>query len=278
MVRAKMNLRAAPASLLLALALWSNYSISAQRRASLHTQTHAPATLSPFQRYIEFSFYNQDGNWKRNWLQCDRRNSVSFMLDAPDASPQRYLMFSKSQPARKTTTELTLKQDQDCAMQKCWWSFTSPAEAGRSYLVQESHYYEPGDGYWTRSYKIGTGASEETATSALQPCRWFLRTRAAVITERRSLYITETNKGLLVLKVYEHKQASNQPSLSLTGGRSSLNAAGSVESFTFKNRGYTCVINVGARESSPLAEVLVKRGNAVIQKEKCLSYNYLKKS
>jgi hypothetical protein len=278
MVRAKMSMRAAPVALLLALALWSNYSIRAQRLASLHTPKPALAALSPLQQYAELSFYNHDGNWKRNWLQCDMKHSVSLMLDAPEASPQHYLMFSKSQPARMMTRELTLKQDQDCAMQKCWWSFTSTAEAGRSYLVQESHYYEPGDGYWTRSYQIGTGASEEAATKALQPCRWFLRTRAAVITERRSLYITETNKRLLVLRVYEHKRASKQPSLYVTGGRSSLNAAGSIESFTFKNRGYTYVINVGARESNPLAEVLVKRGDAIMQKEKCLSYNYLKKS
>jgi hypothetical protein len=274
-------------SLSLAVLLWSNYSILAERHAlnapltpnlsALMTVKETDAAPS-YQQFVEYSFYNEQGTWKRDWLQCDRKQNVSILLDASDAKTQRYLSFKKSQPAQKKTTTLALKQDADCAMQKCWWTLTSPSEAGKIYAVEESHYIEPDDGFWTRSYDIGTGASDQSAEQHVQPCRWFSRTRAAVITERRSLYITETETGRLVLRVYDYKQASNQPSLSLKGGTSSLNSAGNVESFTFKNKGYTYVINLGAQESYPLAEVLVKRGSAVIFKDQCLSYSYLKKS
>ncbi|HEV7859501.1 MAG TPA: hypothetical protein VGO91_12850 [Pyrinomonadaceae bacterium] len=276
-------------SLLLALSLWSNYSIRAERHALA-----APATLPPdqsapvsvgetnatpsYQQYTEYSFYNEQGTWKRSWLQCDRRRNVGLMLDASDSKTQHYLTFKKSQPAQKKVTEFALSKEEDCAMQKCWWAFTSPAWTGKNYAVEESHYIEPDDGYWTRSYYIGTGASEQSAESHVQPCRWFSRSRAAVITERRSMYITETQTGRLVLKVYDHKDASNQPSLFLVGGHSSLNTAGDVESFTFKNHGFTYIINVGAQENHPLAEVLVMQHNAVIFKDDPLSYNYLKKS
>jgi hypothetical protein len=291
MIRARRSISAILFSLLLALLLWSNYSTRAEQQRQAHIAPaplpqDRPATFAlaetraarPDQQYTEYSFYNQQGTWTRSWLQCETTQSVAFMLDSSDAKTQHYLFFRKSQPMQKKAIVLALKQEADCAMQKCWWSFTSPAEAGKSYTVEESHYFEPDDGYWTRNYKIGTGSGEQSAESHAQPCRWFPRTRAAVVTERRSLYITETKTGRLVLRVYDYRHASNQPSLFLTGGNSSLSASGSVESFTFKNRGFTYIVNVGAQESHPLAEVLVRQRNAVIEKDNPLSYSYLRKS
>jgi hypothetical protein len=269
-------------SLSLSLSLWSGHPARAALTLSATSRAHVSlekGLVQSNEKYKEYAFYHEDGTWVRNWFQCDRTGSVAIMMDASESRPQHYLTFDKSHPAQQNVTVLDLKQDADCGMQKCWWTFNSKAPGeSRIYAVEESHYYEPGDGYWTSNHKIGTGASEESAVSHAQPCRWFLRTRAAVITERRSLYITETKTGRLVLRVYDYQRASNQPALFLTGGESRTNMAGDIETFVFKNRGFAYFINIGTGESTSLAEVFVMKRDTVLERDNCLSYTYLKKS
>lgn len=241
-------------------------------------------------QYTEYTFSQENGRWTRSWFQCDEARSVALVLDFPESGPHRYLDFKKDQPAQQNIKGLSPKHDADCGMMKCWWTFTittgataantnrtSPV-APSTFAIEESHYYNPEDGYWTSKHRVGVGSSEEEAEGQVQPCRWFPRTRAAIVTNRRTLYITETKAGGLEFRAYEFKLASNQPSLFLTGGKSSLSAGGEIESFTFKNRGYTYILNVGARDSRPSAQLLIKKNNVVIQEEKVLSYTYLKKS
>jgi hypothetical protein len=291
MMRSKKALTFVLSSLLLPLLMWSNNPASATLRLSSGTpapssraraRPSAPATTSAVQRqakYAESTFYQDGEMWVRSWFQCDRTKSVALMLADSKPNPQRYISFNKSQPAQMIFHTLALKGDEDCAMQRCWWTFTSTSpDAGKIYAVEESHYLEPEDGYWTRRYKIGAGASEQSAASHSAPCRWFPRTRVAVVTERQSLYVTETQKGRLVLRIYDYKQASNQPTLLLAGGESSLNIAGNIETFTFKNRSLTYYLNMGVGEDHPLAEVFVMKRDTVIQRDNSLSYTYLKKS
>jgi hypothetical protein len=293
MIRSKKALTFALLSLSLLPLMWSgnaaratlNFSSIERAPSSLERAMHVAheATTNVAQgdaRYAEYAFYHDgEGMWVRSWFQCERAGSVGLMLADSKPNPQRYISFNKSRPAQQTLHTLVLKGDEDCAMQKCWWTFTSQSpDAGKIYAVEESHYFDRADGYWTRNYRIGTGASEESAASHAQPCRWFPRTRVAIITESQSLYVTETKRGRLVLRVYDHKQASYQPTLLLAGGAYSLNIAGTIETFTFKHRGLTYYINVGAGEEHPLAEVFVMKGDTVIQRDDSLSYIYLKKS
>jgi hypothetical protein len=290
MIRSKKALTFTLWSLSLSLLMWSNN--SARATLSIFSNTRAPsspervgpiapATTSVGQgeaKYAEYTFYQENGIWVRSWFQCDRAGSVGLMLADSKPNPQQYISFNKSQPAQMTFHTLALKQDEDCAMQRCWWTFTSKSpDAGVIYAVEESHYFEPEDGYWTRRYKIGTGASEQSAESHAQPCRWFPRTRVAVITESQSLYVTETKTGRLVLRIYDDKQASNQPAVFLAGGESSLNIAGNIETFTFKHRSLTYFLNMGVGEHAQ-ADFFVMKRDTVIQRDNSLSYIYLKKS
>jgi hypothetical protein len=289
MIRSKKALTCALLSLSLSLLMWSGnsaratLSVSSNTRApsSKQVKAIAPATTSAGQgeaKYEEYTFYQEHGMWVRSWFQCDRTGSVALMLANSKPNPQQYISFNKSQPAQMTFHTLALKGDEDCAMQRCWWTFTSHStDAGRIYTVEESHYFEPEDGYWTSRYKVGTGTSAQAAESHSEPCRWFPRTRAAIITEHQSLYVTETKKGGLVLRIYDYKRASNQPAVLLAGGESSLNIAGNIETFTFKNRSLTYYINMGVGENAQ-ADFFVMKRDTVIQRDNSLSYIYLKKS
>jgi hypothetical protein len=293
MIRSKKSLTLALLSLLLLPLMWS--SNSARATLSTYGMTRAPSSSHEQARpsaqaktaqgqrrdahYEEYAFYQDNGLWVRNWFQCDKTGSVAIMLADSKPKPQQYLSFNKSQPTQITFHTLALKQDEDCAMQRCWWTFTSQSpDAGKIYAVEESHYFEPQDGFWTRRYKIGTGTSEASAAAHSRPCRWFPGTRAAIITERQSLYVTETKTGRLVLRIYDYERASNQPTLLLAGGESSLNFAGNVETFAFKKRSLTYYINMGVGESNTMADVFVMKGDTVIERDNSLSYIYLKKS
>ena len=160
---------------------------------------------------------------------------------------------------------------------KCWWELKPTHEGNATYVVQESHYYNQEDGYWTRNYQIGIGVTKEAAASHMQQCRWFPRTRVALLTEQRAIYITETAPSGLEYRHYDYGQTSDQPSLWLREGVRTSDREKEMESFTFTNQIYRYIVNVSSQESRPGVQVLVKKHDSVVQEEHCLSYTYLKK-
>lgn len=219
----------------------------------------------------EYNFYYNGTRWVQGWLQCDAGRDV-MIFGSGRGKTVRYESFLKRQPMQKSVLNLYTKEEPDCGMMKCYYTLVA---SGKTVAVRESHYKDE-EASWTNQYSI-TISSGKGRTLPEQECRWLERTRLAVITERRSIYVTESETGDLQYQSYNYQNADATPSLTLKGGTRSADTRKGTETFTFQNRDYFYVLNVSTLESRPFVEVLVKKKGATVQQERPLSYTYLKK-
>ena len=160
-------------------------------------------------------------------------------------------------------------------MMKCYYSLSAP---GKKVIVNESHYKDD-EAFWTTKYMLTVASSSKSNPNEDEKeCFWFERTRVAIFTDRRSIYVTEGETGGLEYDSFNYNDTSDRASTSLEGGVRTFDRAKNIETFTFEGGGYSYVVNVSANDSRPFVEVLVKKNGALLQRERCLSYTYLKKS
>jgi hypothetical protein len=248
---------------------------STQRLQGTVSAGHSNATtLGEMQLpYEEINAYYDGSRWISGGTQCDGGREVTIVKPVGKSSTMRVTTFQKSEPRRKTELTLRQKGEPDCGMMKCFSTYVAPGSRQR-YVVMESNYRDE-EAYWIHTVQMGKGKAAE---NNMDECRWLERTRVALITEQRSIYVTQTESGGLEYKSYNHKGASKEPSTTVKDGKQELDSARGIESFTFKNGGFTNVVNVSMSEVHPFAEVLVKKNGEMIQKEKCLAYAYAKKA
>jgi hypothetical protein len=224
--------------------------------------------------YEEINAYYDGTKWVSGATQCDGSREVTIIKPVGESgSTIRLTTFPKSAPQQKTELTLRRKEDPDCGMMKCFSTYITPGSRQR-YVVMESNYRDE-EAYWIHTVSVGKGKAAE---NNMDDCRWMERARVALITEARSIYVTQTEAGGFEYKSYNHKGAGAEPSTVVKDGKQELDSARGVESFTFTNGEFTYVVNVSISEKRPFAEVLVKKNGATIQKERPLTYSYAKKS
>ena len=234
----------------------------------------AAATLVDVQYpYEEINAYYDGTKWVRGGIQCDGNREVTIVKPVGKSSSVRMMMFPKSQPARKTEVTLRQKGDPDCGMMKCFSTYVAPGSSTR-YVIMESNYRDE-EAYWIHGVELGKGKAAE---SHMDECRWLERTRVALLTEQRSIYVTQTEAGGFEYQSFNYKGATSEPSVTVKDGQSKLDSAKGIESFTFTKGEYTYELNVSTSEKRPFAEVLVKKNGQTVQKERCLAYSYSKKT
>jgi hypothetical protein len=230
----------------------------------------SPAILEDKQQpeLKEYNYYYDGTKWVKAWFQCEmNRNVAIFTGDIV----LRY--FSKRQPSQVTTLSIKETGDPDCGMMKCYYHYS--VRGGGRVVVMESNYKDE-EAYWTTNHTVSIERGRQRVANEAA-CNWFERTRLAVITDRRSIYVTENEKGVLEYSSFNFAQGSSKPSVHLTGGTRASDESRGIETFAFKSDGYEYVLSVSNREAKPFVEVLVKKNGAQVQRENCLSYNYLKK-
>lgn len=233
----------------------------------------APTLASAQYPYEEINAYYDGTKWVSGGTQCDGSREVTIVKPVGKSNTIRLTTFQKSQPTQKTELTLRQKGDPDCGMMKCFSTYVASGSNQR-YVIMDSNYRDE-EAYWIHAVMIGKGKEAE---SNLDECRWLERTRVALITEMRSIYVTQDEAGGLEYKSFNHKGAGTEPSVTVKDGKHELDSARGIESFTFTNGEFTYVINVSTSEKRPFAEVLVKKNGETIQKEHCLVYSYAKKS
>jgi hypothetical protein len=261
-----------------ALLLLLSYSSSRAERFQSPTgvaeNTGHPA-LTPTSQGVgdfkEYDFYYDGAKWVPTWFQCDEAREVAILLTEGKGKTFRYESFPKSDPSRKTVMTFRQVGDDDCGMMKCYSTLKAP---GRTLVVFTSNYRDD-DGPWTAGHSF---VKHDAGDIPGRDCRMMDRSRLAVITGRRSIYVSESDKGVLEYRSYDYDRASDKPSVMLSGGTSSIDKSKGVETFSFQSGEYAYVLNVSTDEQRPSVEVLVKKNGALVQTEKCLSYNYLKKT
>jgi hypothetical protein len=223
--------------------------------------------------YEEINAYYDGAKWVGGATQCDGSREVTIVKPVGNSNTVRVMTFPKSQPARKTEVTLRLKGDPDCGMMKCYSTYVAPG-SGRRYVIMDSNYRDE-EAYWLHAVMVGKGRAAE---SNMDECRWLERARAALITEARSIYVTQNEAGGLEYQSFNHQGAGSKPSVTVKGGTSKIDSARGVETFSFTNGGYTYEVNVSTSAERPFAEVLVRKNGETVQKERCLAYSYAKKT
>jgi hypothetical protein len=234
----------------------------------------SPATVAPQERpYEELNYYYNGQQWVPSWFQCDGAGEVAILENSAETKEQRMLRFTRSRPEDRR--EISFQAgDTDCGMMKCRTTLARGTREKSVYVIQESHYREPEDGFWSNQYQIGHGGSEDDASAHLSQCRWFPRLRVAAITATGTLYITETKAGGLMLKAFRYTQAGAQPAVALTGGRRSSPSDRGLETYTFRQKGSDYVVAVHLNE--PGIEIRGGSGEAA-KPLQVLAYTYVKK-
>jgi len=214
----------------------------------------------------EYNYYYDGAKWAESWLQCETGRHVTLFTST---NALRY--FPRSQPSQ--VTALSIKTEEpDCGMMKCYFNFTT--ERGGKGVVMESNYRDE-EAYWTGAHVLTLNSGTEAIANE-EECRWFERTRLTVVTDRRTIYVTEGRANQFEYRSFNFDAASRTPSVDVKRGTRSLDISRGIETYTFMKGGYSYVLNVSVVKR-PFVEVLVKRNGAVVQKENCLSYTYLKK-
>jgi hypothetical protein len=233
----------------------------------------APALVEMQLPYEEINAYYDGAKWVSGGTQCDGSREVTIVKPVGESGTINVTTFPKSAPTRQS--ELTLRQegDPDCGMMKCFSTYVAPGASPR-YVVMESNYRDE-EAYWIHGVAVGKGKAAE---EHMDDCRWLERARVALMTDMRSIYVTQNNRGVFEYRSYNYKGASKTPSTIVKGGKHKLDSAAGIESFTFTAGAFTYVVNVSTSAERPFAEVLVKKNGETIQKEKCLAYAYAKKS
>lgn len=237
----------------------------------IHAESLERRSAGGAQEFKEYNFRYDGTKWVPGWLQCDAEQEVLIFGVAGKRGTLRYESFPKRQPARKTVLSLHQRGEPDCGMMKCTYTLVAPAQ---TVSVRESHYKD--EAYWTSQYWV-TISRGKGRTLPEQQCRWFERTRLAVITDRRTIYVTEDEAGQIQYQSYNYQQAEAQPSVTLKGGTVVSDERRRAESFTFQSGDYQYILTVSTQENRPFVEVLVKKRGILVQQERCLSYTYLKK-
>ena len=220
----------------------------------------------------EYSFRYDGANWIQNWFQCDAPDEV-MLLGSGRGKSTRFESFPKGQPSQKTVLSLSQKEEPDCGMMKCYYTFVAP---GKSFQVYESHYLDD-EASWNSRYTI-TVTRGKGRTLPEEECRWFERMRLGIVTDRRTIYVTESTSGDLQYQSFNYQKSSDTPSVTLKGGTRSVDARKGTEVYTFQSGDYSYVLNVSSTESRPFAEVLIKKSNKLVQRERILSYTFVKKT
>ncbi|MDT4956167.1 MAG: hypothetical protein QOH63_1638 [Acidobacteriota bacterium] len=259
----------------LTVSVWALLLSSAQHSRGVVTAGHSEAaTLAGLQYpYEEINAYFDGAKWVSGGTQCDGSREVTIVKPVGKSNNIRVTAFQKSAPVQKT--ELTLKQkgEPDCGMMKCFSTYVAPG-SGQRYVIMDSNYRDD-ESYWIHTVWIGKGKAAE---DNMDECRWLERARVALITDLRSIYVTQDESGGFEYKSFNFKGASTEPSTTVKNGKHELDSAKGIESFTFTNGEFTYVVNVSTSEKRPFAEVLVKKNGETVQKEHCLVYSYSKKS
>ena len=223
--------------------------------------------------YEEINAYYNGAKWVRGGIQCDGSHEITIVKPVGKSRSVRVMMFPKSRPTHKTEFTLRQKGEPDCGMMKCFSTYVAPGSS-KPYVIMESNYRDE-EAYWIHAVQMGKGKEAE---SQMDECRWLERTRVALLTEQRSIYVTQTEADGLEYKSFNYKGATSEPSVTVKDGKSKLDSAKGIETFTFTNGEYTYELNVSTSEKRPFAEVLVKKNGVTIQKERCLGYSYAKKT
>lgn len=223
--------------------------------------------------FKEYNFRYDGTKWVPGWLQCDADKDIMIFGVEGRNKSTRYESFPKRQPSQKNVLTLHQKGEPDCGMMKCAYTLVAQAQ---TIEVWESHYQDE-QAFWTNRYSV-TVSRGKGRTMPEQECRWFERTRLAVITDRRSIYMTENDAGELQYQSYNYQKAEANPSVTLKGGTQSRDERRRTEGFTFQSGEYQYVLNVSILENRPFVEVVVKKHGVLVQQERCLSYTYLRKS
>lgn len=230
-----------------------------------------PTINVTLQAFKEFRGYFTGTKWIQGGIQCDGDGEV--IIVTPYGGPRSLdvISFPKQNPSQKSRLKLRQKGDDDCGMMKCYSTYVAP---GSRFVIQESHYLDD-EAFWTVQYHIGKGRKAE---ANMEDCRWLERSHVALLTEMRSIYVTESEAGELEYSSFNYREDPEEPSVKIKGGKQHLDKSKGIESFTFTNGEYTYEVNVSTSEKRPFAEVLVKKNGATIQKEHCLIYTYANRS
>jgi hypothetical protein len=222
--------------------------------------------------YEEVNAFADGAKWVSGSTQCDGSRNITILKPIGTSNSIHLMSFPKSEPARRSEITMRQKGDPDCGMMKCYSTYL--ASSGLRYVIMDSNYRDE-DAYWLHAVMVGKGKDAE---GKLDECRWIERTRVAIVTELRTIYITQNEAGGLEYKTFNYKGAAADPSVTVKDGKSRLDRAKGIESFTFTNGDYAYEVTVGISEKKPLAEVLVKKNGATIQTEDCLAYSYARKA
>src|SRR5947209_1333055 len=201
--------------------------------------------------FKEYNYYYNGMKWVPAWFQCDESREVAIFSGGSKSKAYHYESFPKSNPSQKTVLTFHQKGEDDCGMMKCYSTFAAP---GRSLVVFSSNYQDD-DRVWAAGHSFVRRAGEAEIPG--RDCRMMDRSRLAVITDRRSIYVSESEKGVLEYRSFNFDKASDKPSVMLTGGKSSIDKSKEIETFTFQSGEYLYVLNVSTNERKPFVEVLV---------------------
>jgi hypothetical protein len=239
------------------------------------TNVHAQHT----RRFATYNFYFDGSRWLPSWFQCDQVHENFIVLEPPTSRTHTLVSFQKNQPSVLNTLQLVQQGEAESAMGgKTSWTFTAP-NPGQTYAILEANYNEVSDpraGYWTSRYHIGRGPDAETALNTLQECRWFPRTRVALITDKANLYVTETSGGQPVLTSYDYRHAADHPTFTLASGTIKRDRAAHTESFTFRQGPSAYVVTVSLSEP-PAVQFSVMQHKAVMRQDTVRAYTYVQK-
>lgn len=236
-----------------------------------------PGEVQQDQPYETHNFYYNGEKWTPSWFQCDGPSEVSVFEKPSDTEAQVLLKFAKLQPIHKREVKLLRAGEPDCGMMKCWWSFKAVTEDRSTLAVQESHYLDLEEGFWTNQYRLGAGVNLEAAQAHLTQCRWLPRLRLAAITDRQSIYINATKSGDLVLKAFAYSRSGSRPSLSLSNGLATVDKEKAIETFSFGLKPQNYIIAVSTDEQNPKINIQLPAPGEAGRKANCLSYTYVKK-
>jgi hypothetical protein len=228
----------------------------------------------PEQSFVEHNFFHDGEKWTPSWFQCDGRMDVTVFSRPQDSTSQSLVRFAKMRPQTKQTVAVERAAEPDCGMMKCWWTFRRQTKPISFFVVQQSNYYEPDDGFWSKQYRLGTGSSDETARAKLGTCRWFPRLRIAALTSQSNLYVTETRAGKLILRVFDYGRNTSLPSITLEAGTVVRDKKNGREVFSFRNAAMRYVVDIGINEPG----IEIRRTKSALDRtEDVLSYTYVEK-
>jgi hypothetical protein len=226
----------------------------------------------PQDNFVEHSFYNTGTGWIAGAFQCEIGGDVVFLSEPNKQNGVRYHSFKKSNPESKEILHLSQVSEPECGMMKCYTQYR-PVGRKERFEVFDSNYIDV-ENSWHHAHGVGKGPTADAAHDALQNCRYVERTRAILMTDKRSIYVSESESGDLEYRSFDYEAASENPSLMLKGGKAEH--SNGRNTFTFTNEGYKYIVAVSTTPK-PFVELIVKKGDDVAAREHIRQYTYVKK-